>query len=67
MRVLDINQNSCWSFHGPDGNTISRLRAAVGIADPQMREVVLQNIDGKAFGFVGIRQSWILRRDFLMR
>lgn len=53
MKVLDINANSCWSFHGPNGNTIARLRAAVGIQDPRMREVVLQNIDGKAFGFVG--------------
>src|SRR5688500_17884550 len=53
MKVLDINANSCWSFHGPDVNTIARLRAAVGLEDPQMRNVLLQKIDGKAFGFVG--------------
>ena len=53
MKVLDINLNSCWSFHGPDVNTIARLRAAVEIHDPQMRDLVLENIDGKAFGFVG--------------
>ena len=53
MKVLDIHPNCCWSFTGPDENTIEQLRTAVGIADPQLRDVVLQQIDGRAFGFVG--------------
>ena len=53
MKVLDIHPNYCWSFTGPDEKTIKSLRSAVEIADPQLRDVVLQRIGGRAFGFVG--------------
>lgn len=53
MKVLDIHPNCCWSLTGPDEKTIEQLRSGVAIADPQLRDVVLQRIAGRAFGFVG--------------
>ncbi|HVK57497.1 MAG TPA: hypothetical protein VM735_01850 [Candidatus Kapabacteria bacterium] len=54
MKVLDINSTCCWSFHGPNEDTIQQLRAAVQIADAKSREAALAEVqDGKAFGFVG--------------
>ncbi len=53
MKVLDINPNCCWSFQGPDRETIERLRAAVEIEDAGLRKETLERIEGKAFGFVG--------------
>ena len=54
MKVLDINSNCCWSFHGPNEDTIEQLRAAVQIVDAKSREAALADVlDGKAFGFVG--------------
>ena len=64
MKVLDINPNCCWSFHGRDQKTIDLLRHAVAIEDPQLREQTLRSIpNGKAFGFIGD----VARLDFSAR
>ena len=64
MKVLDINQSCCWSFHGRDKRTINLLREAVAIEDPRLRDRALQSIpNGKAFGFIGD----VTRLDFAAR
>jgi len=54
MKVLDIHSNHCWTFHGQDESTISRLRAAVEHPDAAERDALLRRIDdGKVFYFPG--------------
>jgi hypothetical protein len=54
MKVLDIYPNHCWTFQGPDGTTIARLRAAVVHPTAKQRDEMLRRIeDGKVFYFPG--------------
>jgi hypothetical protein len=54
MKVLDIYPTHCWTFHGPDENTIARLRAAVEHPNCEQRDALLRRIeDGKVFYFPG--------------
>ena len=65
MKVLEIYPNHCWSLHGPDAETILKLRAAVSLADEEIRELALQQIpDGEAFRFVGDPTTFTLGNDF---
>ena len=65
MKVLDIYPNHCWSLHGPNAETILKLRTAVSLADEHCREFALQQIpDGEAFRFVGDPTTFTLANDF---